>query len=60
VVAALGLALAPSALAKNPGHYAQRNLVSDQPGKAELLDTDLVNAWGLAFGPSTGLPTRPG
>jgi uncharacterized protein (TIGR03118 family) len=43
------MALAPAALAR----YAQRNLVSDRPGKAELLDTSLVNAWGLAFGPST-------
>jgi uncharacterized protein (TIGR03118 family) len=35
------------------GNYAQRNLVSDQPGKAEITDPNLVNAWGLAFGPST-------
>ena len=39
LVAAVGMALAPSALA-HAGHYAQRNLVSDQPGKAELLDTE--------------------
>jgi uncharacterized protein (TIGR03118 family) len=43
------MALAPAALAR----YSQRNLVADRPGKAELLDTSLVNAWGLAFGPST-------
>ena len=37
----------------------QRNLVSDQPGKAELRDPSLVNAWGLAFGPQPphGSPT---
>ena len=35
------------------GHYAQRNLVSDVPGAAELTDPNLVNAWGLAFGPTT-------
>ena len=29
--------------------FVQRNLVSDQPGQADLLDTNLVNAWGLAF-----------
>jgi len=27
--------------------YAQHNLVSDQPGVADLQDTSLVNAWGL-------------
>jgi uncharacterized protein (TIGR03118 family) len=47
------LVLAPSALGSGVGPYAQRNLVSDQPGKAELMDPDLVNAWGLAFGPQT-------
>src|SRR5262245_30381454 len=25
------------------------NLVSDQPGHAQLTDPNLVNAWGLAF-----------
>lgn len=29
--------------------YRQVNLVSDQPGVALLQDTDLVNAWGMAF-----------
>jgi uncharacterized protein (TIGR03118 family) len=53
VIAVVGMALAPSALAKHPGHYAQRNLVSDVPGEAELTDASLVNAWGLAFGPTT-------
>lgn len=58
-VAAVGMALAPPALAhqdrggRGLGHYVQRNLVSDVPGAAELLDADLVNAWGLAFGPAT-------
>jgi uncharacterized protein (TIGR03118 family) len=47
------MAVAPSALARQPGHFAQRNLVSDVPGGAELQDGDLVNAWGLAFGPTT-------
>jgi len=35
------------------GRYTQDNLVSDQAGKADIRDRDLVNAWGLAFGPST-------
>lgn len=31
-------------------HYQQINLVSDIPGVAQLQDTNLVNAWGIAFG----------
>lgn len=34
-------------------NYVQRNLVSDQPGQADLVDTNLVNAWGLAFSGSS-------
>jgi uncharacterized protein (TIGR03118 family) len=33
--------------------YRQINLVSDQPGVAMLLDTNLVNAWGVAFSPTS-------
>jgi uncharacterized protein (TIGR03118 family) len=33
--------------------YHQRNLVADTPGAAEQTDPNLVNAWGLAFGPTT-------
>ena len=29
------------------------NLVSDIPGLAKLTDRDLVNAWGISFGPMT-------
>jgi uncharacterized protein (TIGR03118 family) len=48
------MALAAPALAdRGIGHYVQRNLVSDVQGAAELPDADLVNAWGLAFGPTT-------
>jgi uncharacterized protein (TIGR03118 family) len=50
--AAATIALAPSAGAAG-GAYKQTNLVSDQAGKAQLRDSNLVNAWGLAFGPST-------
>src|SRR3954470_8182944 len=55
----VGLAIAPAALADHGGfggglgQYTQRNLVSDLPGVAELRDPDLVNAWGLSFGPTT-------
>src|SRR3954447_19665390 len=57
--AVAGLAVAPAALADDGvfggglGQYVQRNLVSNQPGVAELRDPDLVNAWGLSFGPTT-------
>ncbi len=33
--------------------YQQVNLVADLPGVAMLLDTNLVNAWGISFGPKT-------
>jgi uncharacterized protein (TIGR03118 family) len=58
--AVLVLALAPAAFASHGdrggrgiGHYVQRNLVSDVPGAAQLTDPNLVNAWGLGFGPTT-------
>ena len=35
------------------GEYAQVNLVSDQPGVAQIQDTNLVNAWGISFGANT-------
>jgi uncharacterized protein (TIGR03118 family) len=38
--------------------YRQINLVSDQPGHAQLTDPDLVNAWGLAASPGTN--AKPG
>jgi len=44
----------------NKGHgndkvtsYRQINLVSDQPGVALLQDTNLVNAWGVSFSPTS-------
>ncbi len=33
--------------------YAQHNLVSDGAIPADMVDTQLVNAWGLAAGPTT-------
>jgi uncharacterized protein (TIGR03118 family) len=51
VVVAAGMAVAPAALAL--GHYKRHNLVSDQAGKADVMDPSLVNAWGLSFGPTT-------
>lgn len=49
------LALAPPTLGKPKlGEYAQRDLVSDVPGGAEVLDPLLVNPWGLAISPTGG------
>ena len=64
LVAAVGLlAILPAtATAKKVvalGHYTQRNLVSDQAGQAEFMDPNLVNPWGLAFGPASAR-RRPG
>src|SRR5690349_18129572 len=50
-VGALGAV--PAGASAHIGGYRQINLVSDQPGKANLLDPDLVNAWGLAASPGT-------
>jgi uncharacterized protein (TIGR03118 family) len=33
--------------------FLVKNLVSDIPGLAPVLDTNLVNPWGIAFGPTT-------
>jgi uncharacterized protein (TIGR03118 family) len=35
------------------GAYQQTNLVSDLPGVALLQDTNLVNAWGMSFSPTS-------
>jgi uncharacterized protein (TIGR03118 family) len=54
VSAAALLIMAPAASAQRSiGSYVQTNLVSDQGGKAQLVDKDLQNPWGLAFGPAT-------
>jgi uncharacterized protein (TIGR03118 family) len=52
-LAAGALGAAPAGATAHTGGYSQINLVSDQPGKANLLDPDLVNAWGLAASPGT-------
>ncbi|MFC1413258.1 TIGR03118 family protein [Streptacidiphilus sp. N1-12] len=53
---------AASASPQHQGHHpasphgvTQTNLVSDQAGKAQLTDPNLVNAWGLSRGPNTPL-----
>jgi uncharacterized protein (TIGR03118 family) len=48
------LAIAVGASAGGPaGGYIQENLVSDQPGVAQLTDPQLVNAWGMSRGANT-------
>ncbi|HEY0388840.1 MAG TPA: TIGR03118 family protein [Gaiellales bacterium] len=56
VVAATALGSAGTAAAGTTHHgFRQINLVSDIPGKAHITDSNLVNPWGLAFGPTTPL-----
>lgn len=58
-----GLALVAPSTASAHGDHPSRdglavqqvNLVSDVPGKAALLDPDLVNPWGLALGATSPL-----
>jgi uncharacterized protein (TIGR03118 family) len=59
-LAAGALGAAPAGATAHVSAYRQINLVSDQPGKAQLIDPDLVNAWGLAASPGTNaLPGSP-
>src|SRR5438552_4254080 len=61
VSAALLTLVWTNSLAKDDHHpgdnrftsYRQINLVSDQPGVALLQDTNLVNAWGVSFSPTS-------
>jgi uncharacterized protein (TIGR03118 family) len=46
---------APANAASTATRFNRVDLISDQPGKAPLVDPDLVNAWGLALGPATPL-----
>jgi uncharacterized protein (TIGR03118 family) len=52
---ALAAGVAAPAGATTTNSYTQSNFVSDQGGVAMVRDRNLVNAWGLAFGPSTPL-----
>jgi uncharacterized protein (TIGR03118 family) len=54
VTSLLALALAGPAAAHGGGNvYKKRNLVSDIDGVARITDPNLVNPWGLSFGPTT-------
>jgi len=50
---AAGLSILALAARADEVKFQQVNLVSDMPGVAILQDTNLVNAWGIAFGPNT-------
>src|SRR5690349_8437215 len=52
-LAAGALGAAPAGASADNSGYRQINMVSDQAGKAQLTDPDLVNAWGLAASPGT-------
>jgi uncharacterized protein (TIGR03118 family) len=56
-LSALALVVAGPASAHGGGKgadvYKKRNLVSDIDGVARITDANLVNPWGLAFGPAT-------
>ena len=62
-LAAVGAALltsvvaAPAAAARADRHgsYVETPVVSDQPGVAPVTDPDLVNPWGISFGPQSPL-----
>lgn len=49
----LGIALLCVCLPAFAGSYEQVNLVSDIFGIARFQDTNLVNAWGITYGPTT-------
>ena len=60
VPAALAVAIAaPAASARTHGHdneFRQTNLISDlKTVGAQIVDPNLINPWGLAFGPTTPL-----
>jgi uncharacterized protein (TIGR03118 family) len=54
LVAVIGIV---SGVVAQVGHrtYKQTNLVSDLPGLAKRIDANLVNPWGVAQNPRTGL-----
>ena len=56
----LGLSAGPAAARQRDregakGSYVETPVVSDQPGVAPITDSNLVNPWGISFGPTTPL-----
>src|SRR5439155_9280549 len=55
-IALTALTAAPSALGdSHQPSFHQINLVSNEPGKAQIMDPNLVNPWGMSHGPNTPL-----
>ncbi|MBO0884341.1 MAG: TIGR03118 family protein [Mycobacterium sp.] len=55
LTAGVAVGAAPSAHMRHAPTFKEVDRVSDQPGRAQLTDPALVNAWGLALGPTTPL-----
>ena len=53
VAGLMGVAVAGTAHADGIGRFAEHDLVSDVAGRADVQDTNLVNAWGMAQGPTS-------
>jgi len=53
VIVAVLAVVVPTSVGATAGGYIQENLVSDQPGVAQLTDPQLVNAWGMSRGVNT-------
>src|SRR5438094_634896 len=53
LIGILVMSLAPQPLRADLNNYVQTNLVSDIPGLAANTDPNLVNPWGIAFGPTS-------
>ena len=56
----IGTSAGPAAAVQGDRHgdrgaYVETPVVSDQPGVAPVTDPNLVNPWGIAFGPTTPL-----
>src|SRR5262245_57742319 len=54
IIVALGASATPPA-ENGKTVYTQLNLVSDESDVADHQDPNLVNAWGLAFGPTASV-----
>src|SRR5918996_1259228 len=52
----IGASAGPAAARQDHrGSYVETPIVSDQPGVAPVTDPNLVNPWGISFGPTTPL-----
>jgi uncharacterized protein (TIGR03118 family) len=56
----IGVSAGPAAATQGGRHgdrgsYVETPVVSDQPGVAPITDPNLVNPWGISFGPTTPL-----